>query len=331
MEDIFPRSAPFKVLYSVHVLKHSLSHQLQTVRIHRFTMRLTLSLTVWQHVVSQEFIIDGINKLVGTLTSPQLSFDIQGLEVDLIVTEGLVDCLVGFLRAVRDPQSSTKPTIKSSPGEDLVIVEQEIKSLLEAEALVDRSLSLISQASGLARSMEADKLMHGTFSIIVEASLISNECWNALKRTQTIPWLLKGLLLEDDRPGSRQVIAKTIKNVCLPVTESVMPCYARRYQANQKQRSPSPLPGDFVITILSALIDIIPGSPALGGNSEQFFDVAHALLGSLSPSDQQRLDVAMHTMEWAELLLKQHHFEVRPILLDFPIILTSRSSLVAMK
>ena len=80
------------------------------------------------------------------------------------------------------------------------------------------------------------------------------------------------------------------------------------------QRSVSTLPEDFIITILSALIDIIPRSPILGRNSEQFFEIAHALLGSLGPVDQQRLDVAALTMEWAELLLKHQHTEVRQVL-----------------
>ena len=166
-------------------------------------------------------ITDGISKLASTLTSTQLNFDIQGLDVDLIVAEGLVDCLVGFLRALRDPQYSAKQQSKSSLGEDLVVVEQDSKPLLDSEALVDRCLSFISQAAALGSSMEADKLVHGTLSIILEASLIFSESWTALKNTQMIPWLLKRLLLEDNRSSSRHAVAKILKNVCLPNTEYV--------------------------------------------------------------------------------------------------------------
>ena len=164
--------------------------------------------------MSQEFVANTIAKLTTTLIQNQNHVGAQGFEAELIVVEGLVSCLESFMRTFRDPQCLSNREKQKNLEGDLVVVEKSGSPLPDAAPLVDRCLWLISQATAMGENTEADRLVHGTFSILLEASLVSFESWTALKNTQKIPWLFKRLLLEEHRICSRQAVAKTIKKVC---------------------------------------------------------------------------------------------------------------------
>ena len=165
--------------------------------------------------MSREFVVKTIAKLTTTLIQNYNHVGSQGFEAELIVVEGLVSCLETFMRTLRDPQCFSNREKKQNLEGDLVIVEKNGLPLPDTAALVDRCLSLISQATAMGENTEADKLVHGTFSILLEANLVSGESWTALKNTQMVPWLFKRLLLEEHRMSSRQAVTKTIKKVCL--------------------------------------------------------------------------------------------------------------------
>ena len=154
--------------------------------------------------------------MTATLTRMDLNLSRNGSEIEFTVAEGIVDCLVCFLKAARDYRSIPDNPTKADAPSDLVIVQRVAPFLPEPEALVDRCISLISEASMAGNSVEADKLIYGTFSVILEASLLSPDCWSAFKNTGMVPWLLKKLFLEQPKDSNRQVTVKIVKNICRP-------------------------------------------------------------------------------------------------------------------
>ncbi|KAL9131097.1 MAG: hypothetical protein Q9217_000859 [Psora testacea] len=234
----------------------------------------------------------GVNSLAATLTKMDLNVGKQGFDVDFTVAEGLTDCLVGFLKAAQDSPSATADDIKDEASPDLVVIQEAAPLLPEPEFLIDRCISLISEASTVSANVEADKLVFGSFSVILEASLLSPECWSVFKNTGMVPWLLKRLLLEQPKDSNRQVTAKTIRNICRRSSDILIP-----------------LPNDFIAFLWKCIDTVIPQSTSYGGNSEQFFDVASMLLGSLTQVEQESLDIARYVQEWSSLLLRHSHTE----------------------
>ncbi|KAL9102182.1 MAG: hypothetical protein Q9163_002630 [Psora crenata] len=291
LEEAFPPSAPFKILYSVHALKLSLSHQLQTrTPAHALTPH-------------------GVNILAKTLTNVDLNVGEHGSRADFTVAEGLVDCLAAFLKAARDSQSVTGKYQKAESSPDVVVVQETASLLPEPEALIDRCISLISQASTVSNNLEADTLVYGSFSVILEGSLLSPDCWSALKATGKVPWLLKKLLLEQLKESNRQVTAKTIRNICRPSSRygSYLTCFTEALIL--RSSASTPVPDDFIAFLWKSVDSIIPQSTSYGENSEQFFDVASTLLGSLTKVEQESLNIAKYVQDWSSLLLSHHHSE----------------------
>ena len=171
-----------------------------------------------QRTSTHDLVFHGVNALAATLTKIELKVGKHDSEVDLIVAEGLIDCLFGFVKAARDAQSANNNNGKVEALQDGVIVEESTPILQESGPLINRCISLISEASMFSNSTEADKLVYGTFSVILESSLLSSECWSTFKATGMAPWLLKKLLLQQPKESNRQVTAKTIKNICLPIS-----------------------------------------------------------------------------------------------------------------
>ena len=133
-------------------------------------------------------------------------------EVNILVAGGLTDCLNAFLQSARNLEAPTAHGCnKELKGTSMPLAEHKV-SLSDPVALIDRCLIFLSDASVIRNSGDADNLVHYSFSVLLEASMISTACWTALKQTELIPWILKRLLLEDERQDNRQAIAKTLKN-----------------------------------------------------------------------------------------------------------------------
>ncbi|KAG8531482.1 uncharacterized protein KY384_003111 [Bacidia gigantensis] len=234
---------------------------------------------------------ESINTLSFTLIDLQVNVGAEACQVDLLVSVGLVDCLSSFLRAARDQQPYAVSDSKENQMPDTPSHREGDISLPNVSAFVDRCLTLLGKASAIPNSVEADRLAYGMLNILLEASLISHDCWLALQGSGKLGWIVQTLLLEERRSSSRQIIAKAIINVCRHVSEA--PTYHE----------------DIVASLTNAVLDGIPKTPEFCQNTQQFFDVTQALLELLGQERQQRLDSARYIQEWTMLLINHKHVE----------------------
>ena len=134
----------------------------------------------------------------------------------------LAECLSTFFRAAQDPQPCTEKDRKSNIQARTASTSETAVCISDPVALIERCLQVISVAAAIRGSLHADRLVYGSFSTIFEASLISNSIWELVKGRQAMHWLLKRLLLEDERPNNRQAIAKLLKG-SLRLTSRYLP------------------------------------------------------------------------------------------------------------
>lgn len=162
---------------------------------------------------NQDFIRHGIQMMAESLTSTAGTGASLTTNGECLAVAGLVECLLKFLKGVL--QTITDGT--SSNGMSLSEAARTDSSdgiLSGKVSLVDRLLSLISQADDIKDISVASALICGSLGCILEASLHSATLFESFKNAGRFQAILQKALLHDRRRPIRMGIARSIRSIC---------------------------------------------------------------------------------------------------------------------
>ena len=236
-----------------------------------FALKGLLSQKVQEGDLCQPLLRHGVSIIGDALIQAHAHQNGRFSDVDAMVIQALADCLLMFLKEASS-------------------IDQRELDIEDPTGLVTRLNLVISSRLDGCESDTNSRLVCVCFELILQASLRSPSVWQAFKDHPQTAALLAKLWLKAPREEVRNAAALALKS-----------------SLSQRPAWEGPSSSDFVSFFWNRIVTLVPVVVEQQGYSEQFFEIAVALLGCMSDDAESTLPLRTYVQDWTGLLLGVQH------------------------
>ncbi|KAJ5103007.1 hypothetical protein N7532_003536 [Penicillium argentinense] len=314
-DDLLPFDKPYEALYMLHTMSTCLRDEGSEVGWNPDTLSDTLDLFEWdsdedanQLTPEYEYIRHVIGIWEKFLLADELAEPLFEDPIKLCLATTaiglLLEAITGEFFAMPAPALSDvddhETKVYGRDDDDLVLYS-------DRELFVKRLLGFIDMArsnTDPAEAQNAQSLMCGSFSVIVESAIRDRVFWTTLKKEAPLDDLIRYLLLEQTSQSGRISVAGRIKLVS-GSTKTSKGAKDAQEGSSPLARAENPSQIDMLATFWQSLVKALPKTLDFATQSAEFYEIAVqvlALIAGMSPED---VVLGEYVKPWSDILFER--------------------------